>query len=156
MSAVDDRLSQIVAARTLPGRLTRETAGHAAAANGVTFDQDFYETVRAGAAHWQSRAGAAVQAAVLVPAGLWALGAGFTFPDRDISILGIGSHRFSLFHSGISVWVLRKLYEAHLARRDNAMRLQDRVVRRLWVSAGPAWPSAWAVTCSWTCSSPRR
>ena len=54
------------------------------------------------------------KAAVLVPAGWVGLNAGLGFPDKDISLLGIGSHRYFLFHSAIGVFVLKKLYDRYL------------------------------------------
>ncbi len=50
------------------------------------------------------------QAAVLVPVGLWGLSHGLTAPDLDISLLGIGKHRFFLFHSALGLVALRYFY----------------------------------------------
>jgi hypothetical protein len=131
MGAIDDQISRIVRRAVLPGQLSREVAAGAETLTGVSFDQAFYEKVRGQAAHWKERAGDCTKLAVLVPAGLFAIGAGFGLPDRDISLLGIGRHRFFLFHSAIGVWMLGKIYEAHLARRGKALRFRDRVVHRI-------------------------
>jgi hypothetical protein len=48
---------------------------------------------------------------VLVPSGLWGLSKGIVAPDLDIRFLGIGKHRFFLFHSAIGLAVLRQLYK---------------------------------------------
>ena len=47
---------------------------------------------------------------ILVPSGLWGLSKGIAAPDLDIRLLGIGKHRFFLFHSALGLVVLGKLY----------------------------------------------
>lgn len=137
MGDFEDELGRIISRVSLPGQLSRDVAVGGTQAAGVTFNQTFYEEVRASASYWQERAGHCAKAAVLVPAGLFTLSLGFNFPDHDISILGIGHHRFFLFHSGISVWMMRKVYEAYLARNGDSQQLRDRVVRKiLGVAAG--------------------
>ena len=49
---------------------------------------------------------AVAKAGVLVPMGLWGLTEGFSAPDLDISLLGIGNHRFFFFHSALGLAVL--------------------------------------------------
>jgi hypothetical protein len=117
MGTIVDDWGPLVKRSTLPGRVSREVAAGAATITGDTFESGFYKEMRAAAAHWQSRVGTGLQLAVLVPAGLWGLGVGFAFPDHDISLLGIGSHRFFLFHSALPVWLLKKLYLAYLTDR---------------------------------------
>ncbi|NLW16158.1 MAG: hypothetical protein GX033_00590 [Firmicutes bacterium] len=46
----------------------------------------------------------------LVPVGLWGFKKGMILPDKDISLLGIGKHRFFLFHSALGLVVLRHFY----------------------------------------------
>jgi len=53
---------------------------------------------------------AVAKAGVLVPVGLWGLTEGLSAPDMDISLLGIGNHRFFLFHSALGLAVLRHLF----------------------------------------------
>jgi hypothetical protein len=139
-SAIETRWGHVVRRSTLPGKVSRELAAGAAGVTGVTFEPGFYEDVRAAAARWQARAGTGLQVAVLVPAGLWGLGAGFAFPDRDISLLGIGRHHFFLFHSAIPVWLLKKFYPAYLARQGDSQAFKDRVVQKIWgiIGAGMA------------------
>ncbi len=48
--------------------------------------------------------------AVIVPAGAGFL-AGMATPDLDITTLGIGWHRFFLFHSAIGLEVLKRFYQ---------------------------------------------
>jgi hypothetical protein len=50
------------------------------------------------------------KAAVLVPVGLFGLQEGLTAPDIDITLLGIGNHRYFLFHSAIGLAILRYFY----------------------------------------------
>ena len=60
---------------------------------------------------------------VLTPVGMFGLWEGFAAPDWDISTLGIGYHRFFLFHSAIGLAVLRRFHQkwqAHLAQTDNS------------------------------------
>lgn len=53
-------------------------------------------------------------ASVLVPLGAMGLVGGFSAPDLDISLLGIGYHRYFLFHSAIGLAVLRYFYRQWL------------------------------------------
>jgi hypothetical protein len=53
---------------------------------------------------------AVTKAGVLVPVGLWGLTEGLSAPDMDISLLGIGNHRFFLFHSALGLAVLRYFF----------------------------------------------
>lgn len=132
-----DHINKTINRLILPGKISYEVASKAGEITGITFDANFYKEVKATAARWKERAGNYAKIAVLVPTGLFALSAGYHLPDKDISILGIGNHRFFLFHSGVSVWVMRKVYEAYLARKGDSQSLRDRVVRAiLGVAAG--------------------
>lgn len=132
-----DDIKRIINRSVLPGKISYEVASKASGITGITFDANFYEEVKATAARWKEQAGNYAKIAVLVPTGLFALSTGYHLPDKDISILGIGNHRFFFFHSGISVWMIRKVYEAYLARQGDSQSLQDRVVRAiLGVAAG--------------------
>lgn len=57
--------------------------------------------------------------AVMVPTSLVSLSAGLNFPDWDISLLGIGKHRFFLFHSALGLIPLRYLY---IKWKENSQR----------------------------------
>ena len=60
---------------------------------------------------------------VLTPVGMFGLWEGFAAPDWDITTMGIGYHRFFLFHSAIGLAVLRRFHrqwQAHLAQTDNS------------------------------------
>lgn len=63
--------------------------------------------------------GQLAEAVVLVPVGLWGLSHGFDAPDLDISILGIGNHRFFLFHSAIGLLALRYFYKKWLESQSD-------------------------------------
>jgi hypothetical protein len=52
-----------------------------------------------------------IEAGVLVPIGAVSFARGLSFPDLDISLLGIGAHRFCLFHSALAVFVLQQFFE---------------------------------------------
>lgn len=68
--------------------------------------RDLWEKVPAGMR-------ATLAAGVLVPVSLVSLRAGLVFPDLDIRLLGIGWHRYFLFHSGAAVWLLREFWESY-------------------------------------------
>lgn len=70
------------------------------------------------------------KAAVLVPVGLWGLKHGMPFPDTDISLLGIGNHRFFLFHSALGLVVLRYLHKQWLQKLDKE-NFKDRVTKKV-------------------------
>ena len=127
-----DLVSRVVSRALLPARLSREVAAGAERLTpGGLFGPEFYEEVRRQAAQWQSYAGTFGQVAVLAPAGLFAASAGLNFPDLDIPLLGIGAHRFFFFHSGLGVWLLKKVHEAALAWVGDGEGTWDVVVRKI-------------------------
>jgi len=127
-----DLVSRVVSRALLPARLSREVAAGAARLTpGGLFGPEFYEEVRRQAAQWQSYTGTFGQVAVLAPAGLFAASAGLNFPDLDIPLLGIGAHRFFFFHSGLGVWLLKKVHEAALAWVGDGEGTWDVVVRKI-------------------------
>ena len=78
------------------------------------------EKVRKETRNWEDITRDYANAAVLVPVGAWSFSEALSFPDFDISMLGIGNHRFFLFHSAASAWALKTLYEANFEpRKDN-------------------------------------
>jgi hypothetical protein len=111
----------------------------------LAFDHSFYQEVKLRARYWKQRSGVYTKMAILIPTGLFSFSAMYGFPDKDISLLGIGNHRFFLFHSGVAIWIMRKIYEAQLARTGDSRLLRDRVVNKIaGVAAGSA---AFAVGC---------
>jgi hypothetical protein len=55
-------------------------------------------------------------ASILVPSAFWGIGVGYHVPDHDITMLGIGHHRYFLYHSAASALILRKLFVAYQRR----------------------------------------
>ena len=141
-----DVISQVTMKKGLVIKSTNRLAESACETPEVlSFDRSFYDEVQLRARYWKHQAGVYTKMAVLVPTGLFSLSAGFGFPDKDISLLGIGNHRFFLFHSGVAVWMMRKVYEAQLARTGDSRLLRDRVVNKIvGVAAGTA---AFGVGC---------
>lgn len=71
------------------------------------------------------------KASVLVPVGLWGFNEGFTAPDLDIRLLGIGNHRFFLFHSAIGLVILRQLYRRWLTTNERPDAWTSRVQKKV-------------------------
>jgi hypothetical protein len=71
------------------------------------------------------------KAGVLIPVGLFGLSHGMTFPDLDISLLGIGYHRFFLFHSALGLVGLRYFYRQWLEKQMEPDRWANRVKRKI-------------------------
>lgn len=70
------------------------------------------------------------KAGILVPVGLWGLKAGYNLPDLDISLLGIGNHRFFQFHSALGLVALRYFYKQWLLKKtDN--NFSHRVIKKV-------------------------
>jgi len=111
--------------------MQRVAAGASEPSEPLTFDREFVEDMQVQASYWRQRVIGATKMSVLVASGVFSFTSMYGFPDLDISTLGIGKHRFFLFHSGVSIWVLRKIYEAYLARTFNASRSTDRVVNKI-------------------------
>ena len=105
------------------------------------FDDSFFEDVKKSAKRWEQKAVTAAKIGVLVPASIIGFNSGLGFPDKDISLLGIGSHRYWLFHSAFAVWVLEKFYKAYLAKQSGDLTLLDRITRKLLgvIGGGAAW-----------------
>ena len=77
--------------------------------NGLA-DESFLRTAKVTIEKSLQGAYSLTKAGVLVPVGLWGLNQGLTAPDLDIKLLGIGKHRFFLFHSSLGLVVLRHFY----------------------------------------------
>lgn len=124
--------------------MARPTVGDIPAgvsAAGALFDDAVYSEIRQAAAAWGEKVADVAQMTVMVPAGLWTFSQFNSFPDLDIATMGIANHRFFLFHSGAVVWLLKKLYDARLARTAGSEKTTDRVVDRLLgvMAASGAW-----------------
>ena len=79
---------------------------------------------------------------VLTPVGMFGLWEGFAAPDWDITTLGIGYHRYFLFHSAFGLALLRhfhRQWQVRMEGRDNGWsgRVKQKVVGAL-LGAGAA------------------
>lgn len=105
------------------------------------YDEEVYSDIRRAASRWGEQVSDIAQMTVMVPAGVWTFSQFLSFPDLDISTLGIGYHRYFLFHSAAAPWMLSKIYEARLARTEGTNRFSDKVINRLLgiMAASGAW-----------------
>ena len=117
-------------------------------ADGNFFGKDFYERVRKETRNWEDITRDYANAAVLVPVGAWAFSESLSLPDFDISLLGIGNHRFFLFHSAAAAWALKTLYEANFEPRPEKEAFANRVIRKLFGVAAAS--SAYSIGCHLT------
>ena len=99
--------------------------------DGAYFDEAVYSDIRRAASQWGQKLADVAQVTVMVPAGIWTFAQFSDFPDLDISTLGIGNHRYFLFHSAAVVWMMKKIYDARLARTRGTDRIGDRVIDRM-------------------------
>ena len=95
------------------------------------FDEEVYSDIRQAAATWGQSVADIAQMTVMVPASLWTFSEFSDFPDIDISTLGIGNHRYFLFHSAAVAWALKKIYDARLASSEGSSRITDKVIDRI-------------------------
>jgi len=115
---------------------------------GTFFKEEFYEKIRNETRNWQDITRDYANAAVLIPVGTWAFSEAISFPDFDISMLGIGNHRFFLFHSAAAAWALKTLYEANFDTIPEEESLANRVIRKIFGVAAAS--SAFAIGCHLT------
>ena len=54
-----------------------------------------------------------LQAGILIPVASISFSRALYLPDLDIKILGIGWHRYFLFHSAVGLWALKSFFEAY-------------------------------------------
>ena len=141
----DDPIKRAANRAVLPATISQQVAIGGQKAGGNSFDPSFYEEIHNRSRYWQERVGTYTKMGVLVPAGGFSFFAAYSFPDLDISTVGIGNHRFFLVHSGAAVWMMRKVYKAHLSRTEGSTKIQDKITRAiLGVMGGSA---AFAIGC---------
>lgn len=99
--------------------------------NGEFFDEEVYSDIRQAASSWGQKVSDIAQMTVMVPASLWTFSEFSDFPDIDISTLGIGNHRYFLFHSAAVAWALKKIYDARLSRSEGSDKISDKVIDRI-------------------------
>jgi len=61
-----------------------------------------------------------LHAGILIPIGFISFSRALTLPDLDIKILGIGWHRYFLFHSAMGLWVLKSFFEMYSKFLENS------------------------------------
>lgn len=136
-----DSVRKLLDQHNMPGRIARESTAAAGkiiddllnkydSTDGV-LSLEYLRQARDEVESCLQGAGQMAQAAVLVPVGVWGLGHGLTAPDLDISLLGIGNHRFFLFHSALGLVALRYFYnkwvESHSDRTGVLRRFGEKV-----------------------------
>lgn len=80
---------------------------------------------------WRGRLKDAAKVAVLVPAGIVGMSRLSGLPDLDIRVLGIGAHRYFLFHSAISLWAFKWLYDRYCETSWSGQGLAARTARKV-------------------------
>lgn len=170
----EDWINRIVARETLSERLTRASTengmAHIEALLGNQLDSDDARdrpSLLDGAGRLRELQTAlkplvsltynVAKMSILVPSGLWGLSKGIAAPDLDIRFLGIGRHRFFLFHSALGLVVLRRLYRMWVESTEDKNHLWPyRVVHKVTGAALGAYavgvgikttvPQGWAGT----------
>lgn len=137
--SLSDTISKIIEESTMSDRLTKESLDKASAVldemltenDGNPFDAEFLKEAKKHLNESLENAYLAAKMAVFVPTGVYGFSEGLTAPDMDISLLGIGKHRFFFFHSAIGLVILRKLYLNWLDPREEAANFPKRVLRKV-------------------------
>ena len=115
---MDQVLTNVLQKETLSRRMARNNTKESILAidqlienNGERLlNTDFLRRAQEGARQALQNGENIAKVAVLAPTGLFGLSEGMHAPDLDISLLGIGNHRYFLFHSAISLVILRYFY----------------------------------------------
>ncbi|MGI6114276.1 MAG: hypothetical protein ACOYEJ_09195 [Mahellales bacterium] len=68
---------------------------------------------------------------VLLPMGIWGFSKGLMAPDLDIKLLGIGRHRYFLFHSALGLVLLRHLYFKWIEKYEYENKWGNRVKKKI-------------------------
>src|ERR1035437_9070261 len=126
----------------LPSEITNETISSGVAAidrllaisehqeDGFLTNVGYLSEARDAAVHFMQSGYQLAKVSVLVPVGLFGLAHGLSFPDLDISLLGIGYHRFFLFHSALGLVALRYFYRQWVEKQAYPDRWASRVKRK--------------------------
>jgi hypothetical protein len=138
-----DDLTKITRSILLPSEITNETVGSGVTAidrlldasehqgNGFLANVDYLRQARDAAARYMQGGYQLAKVSVLVPVGLFGLAHGLSFPDLDIPLLGIGYHRFFLFHSALGLVALRYFYRQWVEKQAYPDQWTSRVKRKL-------------------------
>jgi len=148
MASKYDPTERIKREREFRKEYTESIKNEGSKAEGNLFGKDFYERVRKETRNWEDITRDYANAAVLVPVGVWSFSEALSLPDFDISMLGIGNHRFFLFHSAASAWALKTLYEANFEPTNENETFANRVIRKIFGVAAAS--SAFAIGCHLT------
>jgi hypothetical protein len=140
---MDDGLTKITKRILLPSEIANETVGHGVKAidrlieasergdSAFLTNVEYLRRARAAAAGFMEGGYQLAKASVLVPVGLFGLAKGLGFPDLDIPLLGIGYHRFFLFHSALGLVALRYFYREWVEKQAHPDQWLSRVKRKL-------------------------
>jgi len=134
---VEDQIGKIIKNDSLSTKFARESNINALAAldellenasskndgSKMFTDPEFISKVREQSSALIEHGSTVAKASIILPAGAWGLGHGLSAPDADISILGIGSHRYFIFHSAIGLAILRHFYRKwHKSGKDGLVK----------------------------------
>lgn len=140
---MDDDLTRITRSILLPSEITSETVSSGVTAidrlldasehqgNGFLANVDYLRQARDAATHFMQGGYQLAKPSVLVPVGLFGLAHGLSFPDLDIPLLGIGYHRFFLFHSALGLVALRYFYRQWVEKQAYPDQWTSRVKKKL-------------------------
>ncbi|NJD22051.1 MAG: hypothetical protein FIA82_05210 [Melioribacter sp.] len=132
-------ISKIIKSESLPNKLVNNSYHSAAKLiddlvdqnkSSSLFDIQILKKAQAGIHDIFTSGYNVTKTSVLIPVGLWGLKAGYNFPDMDISLLGIGNHRFFLFHSALGLVTLRYFYKQWLLKSTDKS-FTNRVTRKV-------------------------
>jgi hypothetical protein len=134
---VDEVLKNLIQRETVPKRMAHENTEKSIVAIDRLIEEsgdhllniDFLRRAQDEARRALNSGVSAAKASVLVPVGLFGLSEGLTAPDIDISLLGIGKHRYFLFHSAIGLAILRYFY--HRWTQGNHKGLLERFGQKI-------------------------
>jgi hypothetical protein len=138
-----DEIGSLAGWAGLPRKLTRQSTTDGLHAldillnsvgdDGARFftDSEFLRNARQAAEDWLRAGYRFAKLSVLLPAGGLGLSYGLVFPDRDIRLLGIGSHRYFLFHSALGLVALRHFYRDWMEKQADPQRWSSRVKRKV-------------------------
>lgn len=112
------------------------------------FEKSYYERIRSESSKWQDVLRDYSNGVILVPVGAWSFFESLSMPDWDISVLGIGHHRFFLFHSGAAAWLIKRVYDSNFNKSASQEKFSTRVWRKVFGVAAAS--SVLAIGCHLT------
>ena len=84
----------------------------------LTFSREYYLSIKEKIENYYFKTRNIAEMTIYTAVGTFSLAQGLAFPDLDISLLGIGNHRYFLFHSAWGLVILKKFYEAWLKNTE--------------------------------------